>query len=70
MINENQLPCQDNFHLKDEATLAIIRVYLENNLSDEEVVSKTALTTSICSINGSVNTLKSRYLYPNPKKIT
>jgi len=40
MINENQLPCQGNVHLKDEAKLAIIRDYLENNLSAEEVVSK------------------------------
>jgi len=40
MISENQLPFPGNIHLKDEAKLAIIRDYLENHLSVEQVVSK------------------------------
>lgn len=40
MISEMQLSIQVGAHLKDEAKLAIIRDYLENNLSAEEVVLK------------------------------
>jgi hypothetical protein len=40
MISEMQLPYHGSVHLKDEAKLAIIRDYVENNMSAEEVVLK------------------------------
>lgn len=40
MIKESQFPYPGNFHRKEEAKLAILRDYVENKMSVDEVVSK------------------------------